>query len=270
MIAAIHGILEQSSFDPDAIAVRDRILADGGTVVNMNYMNRFILKCKELNIWATLHSAPDPNFGIKTASSQVSKVYCLKGRDYGQDVSLGLPNYTANGSGNKSVLRVDGAQGLSSLANIDISGNVSRHFINIFNQTGPASNKNIAGYGVSTNGALWDILLFNNTVIWHGNGAGFDTIGNAPGYTTDRFNVFEIAYDGAAMKSSINGSARFSKTQPTALATSNTRLRTGAGVHATYPPVAGSVIPSFVWNTPIPVTELSQFITFLKTEYSIS
>lgn len=254
-------LIDETGLDNDTQAFRTRVLADGGSIVNISYVDRFIRKCKELGIWTSLKSAPDINFGVKMSGESIIKAYCIKGLDYSGSTAV-----ANNVSGGKNMLEMVNHD-FKSASPLGIAGGLPRHFINIFRHT-IAENKNIAGYGLSNSGAAWDMLTYNGTVILHAVGTGFDNIGSAPPYTLGALSVYEISYNNPVVKSSINGGTAYTKNIPNIL-TADSVINVGKGVFASYHGYRGQAQPPFAWNAELPADKLASFISFIKTEYSI-
>lgn len=67
---------------PETITQQRRIIADGGTVVNLTWMNNVIRTMKAMGIYGNAKLLTDANFGVKKdGSGAVSKLYDISGNN---------------------------------------------------------------------------------------------------------------------------------------------------------------------------------------------
>jgi len=143
---------------------------------------------------------------------------------------------TFNSSGNGSI-NFDGPSDYAETeSNIGISSNDSRTFEGWY-YIDDTTDKNIAGYGSTQGGKLFDTLIWNNNgyvnVIGHYYGGGNDTISTLPSRNTinvNQWNQIVHLYDGSDVSIYTNG--EFSNSKTLSLNTTNSKLRIAAGHYA--------------------------------------
>lgn len=72
------------ALEPETITFRNRVLADGGEIVSLQYANNEVKRLKSLSngsstMWSRVHAYPCAEFAVKKdVSGNVEKIYCLK------------------------------------------------------------------------------------------------------------------------------------------------------------------------------------------------
>jgi hypothetical protein len=119
-------LLITDQYDYDALAYQARVIKDGGTVVNFNYVDSCIKHAKTYGYWNSTISWYSANGGVKfTVSgndSLVDKLYDFKGRYDMIGVTTTRPDLQKNVKNGKYSIKFDSATGnrlvvLSSLIN---------------------------------------------------------------------------------------------------------------------------------------------------------
>jgi hypothetical protein len=87
------------SYEAETIAYRDRVIADGGEVIDLDYVDSVYKKLKELNLLDSLKHWSSASAGVRKDSvGYVSKVYSLDGANDGaQTTGASQPIFTAEG-----------------------------------------------------------------------------------------------------------------------------------------------------------------------------
>lgn len=70
------------NLEPETIIQKNRVIADGGTIINLAYMNLAIKTYKSLGIYGNARLLTDANFAVKKdGSGAVSKLYDISGNN---------------------------------------------------------------------------------------------------------------------------------------------------------------------------------------------
>ena len=82
---------------PEVQTFCKRVLDDGGTVVDVEYMDKTVKLLKQLGVWSNVKFLGDANFGVKLNGSGVTKFYDLSGNnnDATQGTVANQPVWTA-------------------------------------------------------------------------------------------------------------------------------------------------------------------------------
>jgi hypothetical protein len=68
-----------AGMQPETVAFKARVLADGGEIIDLNYVNSEIRRLKQVGMWNKIFAYPSVEFAVKKdASNNVEKIYCLK------------------------------------------------------------------------------------------------------------------------------------------------------------------------------------------------
>jgi hypothetical protein len=123
-----------------------------------------------------------------------------------------------------------------------------------FNQTA-AANKGLITFGTNANpaGRLFEILLYNGTVIGHFRGTGFDTIAGAPAYSVGKWHHVVLTYDGTTVRVYVDG--QFGNQRNMALNTVGTLLQLGSG-SGTYAHFNGTLDDAALWGRALTLSEI--------------
>jgi len=95
---------------PETIVQRNRIVADGGTVVDIKYIDRTLRLLKGASSYSRCKFLGDANMGVKLNGSGVTKLYDLSGNnnDATQGTVANQPVWTANVQGGRAGIVFDG------------------------------------------------------------------------------------------------------------------------------------------------------------------
>ncbi len=179
---------------------------------------------------------------------------------------------TFNSSGNGSI-NFDGPSDYAETeSNIGISSNDSRTFEGWY-YIDDTTDKNIAGYGSTQGGKLFDTLIWNNNgyvnVIGHYYGGGNDTISTLPSRNTinaNQWNQIVHLYDGSDVSIYTNG--EFSNSKTLSLNTTNSKLRIAAGQYAgAYNYFLGKGSTFKIYNRALSASEVAQNYNALKNRF---
>jgi hypothetical protein len=119
-----------------------------------------------------------------------------------------------------------------------------------------AANKNVMGFGVNGTNQLFDVLLYNGTLVGHFHGGGNDTIAaESPAFNVGAWNHGVITYNGTEAKVYLNGVLGNSKT--IALNTGDSPVTIGGGIYGPYNPFAGIIDDVRIYDRAIGATEVA-------------
>lgn len=87
------------TYEPETPAYRDRVLADGGEVIDLDYVDSVYKKLKELSLLSSLKHWTSARAGVrKDSAGYISKVYSLDGVNDGvQTTGAAQPLYSSTG-----------------------------------------------------------------------------------------------------------------------------------------------------------------------------
>jgi len=96
---------------PEVQTFCKRVLDDGGTVVDVEYMDKLVKLLKQLGIWGNVNFLGDANFAVKKdAANAVATLYDLKGsNDAVQTTGANQPIWTASSQNGKYGIGYSGA-----------------------------------------------------------------------------------------------------------------------------------------------------------------
>jgi len=137
--------------------------------------------------------------------------------------------------------------------NIGIAGNQSRTIAVWFKPTNSLT-KNVLGFGISSNGRVFDILLHNGQFIGHFQGSGFDTASGAPFYNVGKWNFGVFTYDGATVISYLNGA--YGNQKALLLNTGTSSLTIGGGIFSVFNYFNGLISDTRIWNRALSAQEV--------------
>ena len=80
-----------------------------------------------------------------------------------------------------------------------------------FRRDPTAGNRNLMAYGSNANGQLWEMMVYNGHIIFHGYGGGFDTVGVAAPVVDSVWMHAALTYDGTNVTVYLNGVNRGSR-----------------------------------------------------------
>lgn len=169
------------------------------------------------------------------------------------------PTYTLNGLNGMGTVSFNGSQWLQTISNLGITGNSPR-YLSVLMNTPLSTSRNVAGYGVNGGGAIFDLLLYNSSLIGHFYGGGYDTIGGAPAYVPGNWMTAGIGYDGSLV--TVYKDGIFGNNRALNLVTTNSPLRLGAGTFGTYDYYQGDMAEVFLYSD-----DLSPIVRDLLTQY---
>lgn len=162
------------------------------------------------------------------------------------------PTYVANGLNGKGVVRFDGTTVLSTLSSVGITGNSARYMSALMNSS-IGGNKSIVGYGVDGPGNIFDMMVYNTSIIGHFYGGGFDTLGGSPAFTIGTWSNATLNYDGSLLSVYTNGA--FGNSKSLALNTINSGLRIGGGTYAPFNYFQGDIAEVFLYSDDLNATQ---------------
>ena len=166
--------------EPETIIQKNRIIADGGTVIDLAYMDLAIKTLKQLGIYGNAKLLTDANFGVKKdGSGAVSKLYDISGNgnDEAQVVGASQPIWSlVNGKG---VITYDGVNDRLTGSDYNLpTGSTARTILAKLNISGykdyggifsyGSTSVNGTGYTFSFNGLTPNVSCF----AWNTNAAG--------------------------------------------------------------------------------------------------
>lgn len=95
--------------NPDARTFIDRVIADGGTVEDISFLNSFVKNAKANNYWSDIVAAYSPSWGVK-GTTTASSLYSITGvaTDLLQAAATNRPTISAADLAGKSRLTFDG------------------------------------------------------------------------------------------------------------------------------------------------------------------
>lgn len=169
------------------------------------------------------------------------------------------PTYIENGLNGMGIVRFNGAQWMETLSNMGVTGNSAR-YLSVLMNTPLSSSRNVVGYGVNGGGNIFDLLLYNSTLIGHFYGGGYDTIGGSPAYAPNSWLTAGIGYDGSLV--SIYKDGVFGNDRTIPLATADSPLRLGAGAYGAYDFYQGDLAEVFMYSD-----DLTPALRDLLTQY---
>ena len=108
------------------------------------------------------------------------------------------------------------------------------------------ASRNMAGYGVDGAGNIFDLMVYNSTIIGHFYGGGFDTLGGSPAATIGAWSNSSVLYDGSTVSIYTNG--KFGNSKPLVLNTTNSKLRIGGGGYAPFNYFQGDIAEVFLYS----------------------
>jgi hypothetical protein len=98
-----------SGYQLETESFTDRVIADGGTVEDKDFLDRFIVHAKGNGYYDDIVAAYSPSWGVK-GTTNASKLYSVKGatQDLEQSTGASQPEIVTNATNGKTVLRADG------------------------------------------------------------------------------------------------------------------------------------------------------------------
>lgn len=123
------------SYEIETLAYKTRVEADGGTVINIGYLDDFIKDAKNKGYYDSLLVAVDVNWGVKkNANNKVLKLYDLFNRmydystpyytDYAQSDTSQSPSFVPNKLGSMGGIKFDGNNDIMIITTATGSNNV--------------------------------------------------------------------------------------------------------------------------------------------------
>jgi hypothetical protein len=141
---------------------------------------------------------------------------------------------------------------------LTMTGAAGRHFFALIRSR--AVGGSFMGYGAPGEGALFDLWNYNpGSLIWHGYGGPYDTVGGAPAFTSDAWHVVECFYDGATLSVRVDG---LGPDRGLTLATASAPWTFG---HGAYSPAGNFDIAAFyAYDHKLIESDRQQVITYLQ------
>ena len=190
---------------------------------------------------------------LKTADSTPNSNH---GTIYGADVDS---NYTTfNGTSDYTVTN----------NTIDVIGSASRTF-SVWLYPEVIGIQNLLGYGLSSDGRLFDIYLNGDSQIGgHFYGAGYDTVGTgSPTYVLNQWQHFVISYDGTIARVYYDG--EYYKEKTVALNTGSSQLFIGKGAWTSAANFKGRISSVKVYNRALSLSEIESLFDKERGQFGI-
>uniref|UniRef100_A0A6M3JYA1 Lectin/glucanase superfamily protein n=1 Tax=viral metagenome TaxID=1070528 RepID=A0A6M3JYA1_9ZZZZ len=132
---------------PEVQTFCKRVLDDGGTVVDIEYMDKTVKLLKQLGIWSNVKFLGDANFAVKLDASGVSvqKLYDLSGNnnDAVQATVGNQPVWTAAVQGGRAGMVFDGTSDFISFSPADIASDLLGSVLLNFSLSSSAGYRNL-------------------------------------------------------------------------------------------------------------------------------
>lgn len=147
-------VTDTGTYQVETIAYYNRVIADTGTVINLQAVDSAIVYAKTNGLWNSLRSWTDPEFGVKLgAADSVKKYYCIFGYDF---TGTGGATWTDNSINGNPSLVFNGTNDYLTQADISAGLTAVEVFIVGIRDADPPTDPN-AGfwkYGTSANEVL--------------------------------------------------------------------------------------------------------------------
>lgn len=89
LTAKVGGDTTSPAFEPETLAFESRVLSDGGKILDIEKLDRFIKANKSLGLYANLQFAVSKQFGYKVSDGNIVKIYDASKNGNDLDISRG-------------------------------------------------------------------------------------------------------------------------------------------------------------------------------------
>ncbi|MFA6290130.1 MAG: hypothetical protein WC637_00035 [Victivallales bacterium] len=184
---------------PETATQRNRIIADGGTIIDLNFTNTFIRRTKELGIYTSCKFLGDANMAYKQGATGVTTFYDKSGtgNDLVQGTAINQPTWTAGQQNGRAGIVFDGSRWVAKtlVAAVDMPFTI----ISVSKVT------TFEDYGIvyaATGSAGPQLFSFVAPSLSLSDGSTVAT-----GITTTQYDLITTEWNGATSKLAVNGAA---------------------------------------------------------------